>query len=93
MSYCRIGADSDVYVFRNMRGNIEIMTSHRIDGQLGGRTSAHQLEGLAVARLHSLRLRGLKVPDRCFERLFRDICPITTTTANSKPVTAHSKAK
>ena len=82
MSYCRWGADSDVYVYgseREVKGTTERVwvcmecTLYADNPAVGeGDVYAPYLRGLR-AHLEEHRLRGDKVPDYAFERIDKEM--------------------
>lgn len=65
MSYCREGADSDVYVYRSNQSADMPFVVH-VTGERAVRTGTR--EETALFLLH-LRARGVKVPQRALDRL------------------------
>jgi hypothetical protein len=66
MSYCRVGPDSDVYVYPNVYGIVIIVC-------YGGESYQEKTPHDALVRLKTLSDNGLKVPKRALERLRKEI--------------------
>lgn len=65
MSYCREGADSDVYVYRSNQSADMPFVVHAS----GGRAVRTGTRDETLLYLLELRDRGLKVPQRALDRL------------------------
>ena len=68
MSYCRMGEDSDVYVFASGGGRLECCGCRLPGSGWWGTTSRKAM----MQHLHEHKRAGHKVPNRAFMRLWRE---------------------
>lgn len=70
MSYCRLGADSDIEMYQSIYGGFQIYFAREID--IGSSVNAPTRKN-ALYILHKAKEQGLKVPLSVFDRLGREI--------------------